>query len=104
MFHKVIFGAELSTTDVDMIARTVEAEAGNQDLKGKRLVACVILNRMESEEFPDTANGVLSQPGQFSTYTVLDETESTHLDRLAVSMELRLSSWALLHRKPSSRR
>ena len=89
LFHKAVFGAELNATETDMIARTVEAEAGNQDLKGTRLVACVILNRMESEEFPDTVNGVLSQPGQFSTYTVLDETETTHLDRLAVSMELK---------------
>lgn len=89
MFHKVIFGADLSTTDVDMIARTVEAEAGNQDLKGKRLVACVILNRVESETFPDTVDGVLSQTGQFSTYKTLDSTETTHLDRLAVSMEIK---------------
>ena len=89
IFHKAVFGADLSPSDTELIAKTVQAEAGNQDLLGKRLVACVILNRVESEVFPDTVDEVLSQTGQFSTYKTLDSTGTTHLDRLAVSMEIK---------------
>jgi len=53
---------------LEILALCVEAEAGNQDLKGKRLVADVILNRVESSRFPDTIEGVISQKYQFTTY------------------------------------
>ena len=53
---------------LEILALCVEAEAGNQDLKGKRLVADVILNRVESPRFPDTIEGVISQKYQFTTY------------------------------------
>ena len=53
---------------LEILATCVEAEAGNQDLMGKRLVADVILNRVESPRFPDTIEGVISQKYQFTTY------------------------------------
>lgn len=53
---------------LEILATCVEAEASNQDLKGKRLVADVILNRVESPRFPDTIEGVISQKYQFTTY------------------------------------
>lgn len=53
---------------LEILALCVEAEAGNQDLMGKRLVADVILNRVESPRFPDDIEGVISQKYQFTTY------------------------------------
>lgn len=50
---------------IDLMARCIEAEAGNQSSLGKRLVADVILNRVQSEAFPDSIEGVITQPGQF---------------------------------------
>ena len=50
---------------IDLLARCVEAEAGNQSLLGKRLVVDVILNRVASESFPDGIEDVINQPGQF---------------------------------------
>lgn len=44
------------------------AEAGNQTMDGQRAVIEVILNRVLSDEFPNTVEGVLSQSGQFSTW------------------------------------
>ena len=44
----------------------VQAEAGNQDLDGCRLVADVVLNRIDSEKFPNTMEEVIYAPGQFS--------------------------------------
>ena len=52
--------------ELQMLARVVQAEAGNQDYNGKRLVVDVIYNRMMSDDFPDTLEGVIYQPGQFA--------------------------------------
>lgn len=61
-------GGYLVTKEMVMLAQLVQAEAGNQDLKGKRLVADVVLNRVDSEKFPNTIEEVIFQkdPVQFS--------------------------------------
>ena len=43
----------------EILERIVEAEAGDQDLEGRILVANVILNRVHSKHFPDTIKGVV---------------------------------------------
>ncbi len=53
---------------LEILATCVEAEAGNQDIMGKRLVADVILNRVDSPRFPDDIEGVITQKYHFSTY------------------------------------
>lgn len=53
--------------ELELLAYVVEAEAGNQDMTGKRLVVDVVLNRVDSPLFPDTITEVLEQPGQFTT-------------------------------------
>jgi N-acetylmuramoyl-L-alanine amidase len=53
---------------LELLAICVEAEAGNQDLMGKRLVADVILNRVDSDDFPNTITEVIEQPYQFTSY------------------------------------
>ncbi len=53
--------------ELELMARDVEAEAGNQSLLGKRLVADTILNRVDHPGFPDSIKGVIYQEGQFST-------------------------------------
>ena len=78
--------------DLQLLACLIEAEAGNQDLTGKRLVADVVLNRVADPRFPDTIPGVIFQPGQFSVvnngalakayYTVTED------DFKAVAMEI----------------
>ena len=49
-----------------ILERIVEAEAGDQSVRGRRLVANVVLNRVRSKQFPDTVRGVVFSPGQFS--------------------------------------
>jgi len=41
-------------------------EARGEPLNGQRAVAEVIMNRVESDRFPDTICGVVMQPNQFS--------------------------------------
>ena len=51
-----------------LIYQITYLEAGNQSLEGQRAVIEVILNRLLSEQYPDTIYDVLSQPGQFATW------------------------------------
>lgn len=57
---------EIRLGDMELIAQLVEAEAGNQDFEGKCLVVDVILNRVESPDFPNTVEEVIYQDDQFS--------------------------------------
>lgn len=54
----------LSDKDHDALLRIVEAEAGGEDQDGKLLVANVVLNRVNSEIFPDTVFEVVMQREQ----------------------------------------
>ena len=49
-----------------ILERIVEAEAGDQHLKGRIMVANVIMNRVKSNHFPDTVKGVVFAHRQFS--------------------------------------
>lgn len=49
-----------------MLAKIAMAEAEGEDTYGKALVILVVLNRVWSEEFPDTIEEVIMQDGQFS--------------------------------------
>lgn len=49
-----------------ILERIVEAEAGDQDLKGRILVANVIMNRVKSKHFPSTVKNVVFAHRQFS--------------------------------------
>ena len=55
-----------SDQDYEVLKRIVEAEAGICDMKGKILVANVVLNRVRSKEFPDNITDVVYQRSQFS--------------------------------------
>lgn len=57
---------EIRFGEMELIAQLVMAEAGNQDLTGKRYVVDVVLNRVDSDDFPDTVEEVIFQKNQFS--------------------------------------
>lgn len=58
---------EMSKEDVELIALVTMAEAEGECEEGKRLVIDTILNRVDSEHFPDTVYEVVYQPNQFSS-------------------------------------
>ena len=70
--------------DRELMARLVNAEAKGEDMIGKRLIADVILNRLEAESFPDTISGVIYDDGQFATPAAGFESD----DMEAVELEL----------------
>lgn len=55
---------QLSDKDCEALLRIVEAEAGGEDQDGKLLVANVVLNRVNSEVFPDSVVEVVMQREQ----------------------------------------
>ena len=52
--------------ELDLLSRLINAEAGNQPMKGKIAVANVIFNRMADPRFPGTMQGVIYAANQFS--------------------------------------
>ena len=52
---------QLEQADLEVLLRIVEAEAGCEDEDGKLLVANVILNRLNSEKFPDSITEIVFQ-------------------------------------------
>jgi N-acetylmuramoyl-L-alanine amidase len=58
---------ELSREDINLIALVTMAEAEGECEEGKRLVIDTVLNRLESEHFPDTVQDVIYQQNQFSS-------------------------------------
>lgn len=76
----------MSDTDYENLLNIVEAEAGTEDIKGRILVANVIMNRVKHPEFPDTITDVIWEydngvpqfspvaDGRISEVTVSDET------------------------------
>lgn len=56
--------------DIDLLARIIWAESGNQSLEGQRAVGSAVYNRWKYEGYgsADTILGVISYPGQFCGY------------------------------------
>lgn len=52
--------------EVELLAALVYCEAGNQPYEGKLAVANVVLNRINSAQFPNTMKEVIYQSGQFT--------------------------------------
>lgn len=55
-----------NSNDVYLLAKVVYGEARGEPYSGKVAVAAVVLNRVDSSEFPDSLAGVVYQPGAFS--------------------------------------
>lgn len=56
---------EICKEEYDTFCKLVEAEAASEDLKGKELVASVILNRIKSNKFENDVLSVIYEDGQF---------------------------------------
>lgn len=54
------------TSDVQLLARAINGEARGEDYKGQVAVGAVILNRVNSPDFPNTLAGVIYEPGAFT--------------------------------------
>ena len=55
-----------STTDLNLLARLISAEARGESYIGQVAVGAVVLNRVEHPSFPNTVSGVIYQNNAFS--------------------------------------
>lgn len=58
--------AKYSEQELQILANAVYGEARGEVYEGQVAVAAVILNRLESPEFPDTISEIIFQPGAFT--------------------------------------
>ena len=56
----------ITKKEYEELCKIVQAEAGNQDEKGKILVANVIMNRVNNKKFADNIHDVIFASGQFT--------------------------------------
>lgn len=57
----------ITPTDIELLARLIEGEAGGEPYLGKVAVGAVVVNRYLDDRFPDTIREVIYEPNQFFT-------------------------------------
>lgn len=82
---------EFTYEEAQLLMKVAAAEAQNQGCDGMWLVMSVILNRVNSPEFPDSLTEVVYQEHQFTTVTngAIDKVEldaNTHLALARIEM------------------
>ncbi len=58
-----------SSSDIQLLAKVISAEARGEPYEGQVAVGAVVLNRVASPSFPNSVSGVVYQPGAFSAVT-----------------------------------
>lgn len=66
-------GISLSEEDFDLLRRIMALEGHTEGHEGLKAIAEVVFNRMRSDRFPDTLQGVIYQRGQFATVKYLSK-------------------------------
>lgn len=85
--------------ELEVLARCVEAEAGNQSIDVKRAVVSVILNRVDDDDWPDTISEVIADPYEFATYWngAMDEVTPATSTYEAIACEMETRSYQGLY-------
>ena len=68
-YESLIMSRDWSAEESQMLMKIAMAEAEGESVEGKALVMLVVLNRVWSDDFPDTIEEVIFQPKQFSPVT-----------------------------------
>lgn len=59
---------DLSQEELELLEKCVMAEGGGESYECQVAIACVVVNRVLSDTFPDTLTEVVTQQGQFSCW------------------------------------
>lgn len=87
-------------SDVDLLARLVRAEAENQPYEAKVAVAAVVINRVQSAEWPNTVKGVIYQ--KIGNYYQFTPVENGWINRPATDECIKAAYAALYGSDPSN--
>lgn len=86
-YTKSKYYTNIHQQEILMLAQLIEHEAGNQGLNGWVAVGEVVINRLNSPDFPDTVSGVIFQKGQFTNASAITGIEPRE-EILSVSADL----------------
>lgn len=78
----------LTQEEKELICKITYREAGNQPIAGQRAVMEVILNRLQSEAWPNDILSILSAPGQFSTWKARNKITNEKLLEMEMVLNL----------------
>jgi spore germination cell wall hydrolase CwlJ-like protein len=87
---------DYSATDAYLLAKIAYGEAGGEDVDGQALVIRVVLNRVWSDEFPDSIPDVIYQTDpdvQFAATTAVDWDDWQPTESCWEALELVESGW-----------
>jgi N-acetylmuramoyl-L-alanine amidase len=90
----------VSAADIDLMARLVHAEAKGEPYAGKVAVATVILNRVDSRDFPNTVSGVVHEKA--NGYYAFTPVQNGEINKPADSESKRAVNEALAFRGQGS--
>ena len=65
-YQSAIYSRDWDGEDSEILMKIAMAEAEGESVEGKALVMLVVLNRVWSDDFPNTIEEVVFQPRQFS--------------------------------------
>lgn len=60
---------QIDQEDAVRLMKIAAAEAGTEGVEGQYLIMRVIINRLNSESYPDSIAEIIAQPHQFQTYS-----------------------------------
>lgn len=78
----------LTFAERQLLAKVIWVESRGESAEGQQAVAEVILNRLASDRFPNTLNGVIYAQGQFRSVEFLDEAEPNQTQYEAIDRAL----------------
>jgi spore germination cell wall hydrolase CwlJ-like protein len=87
---------DYSATDAYLLAKIAFGEAGGEDVEGRALVIRVVLNRVWSDDFPDSIPEVIYQTDtdvQFAATTAVDWDDWQPTESCWEALELVESGW-----------
>ncbi len=88
-----------SQTELDLLARLIEAEAGGESYEAKIGVGAVVVNRVQSPDWPSSISGVINQV--INGYYQFTPVKNGMIYRPASSDSIR-AAWAALYGKDPS--
>lgn len=75
---------EVTYEEAQELMKIAYCEAGNQGIEGQRYVMSVVINRVDSPDYPDTIHEVIHQKSQFSAARKMKTAEVTAETHLAL--------------------
>lgn len=98
---------EISVEDADLLMRLARSEAGDKGVDAQLLVMCVVMNRLNDPQFPNSIYEIIYDDNQFSvvgtsSFIKADVNADTHMALARLEMNEDISQGALYFESSSN--